>query len=170
MILGSPQQRNRLPGVSPAEAFEYALDTLRLAMPRIGERGVRVCLEPLGTAETNFLNTCAEASELIAAVNHPLCHLHLDVKALASECGTSDDAAALATLIRQFAPQAGHFHANDPNRRGPGFGPMDFRPIFAALKETHYAGWVSVEVFDYSPDPETIASQALDYMKNCWLA
>src|SRR5436189_4713898 len=125
MVLGSPQQRNRLPRISPAQAFEYALDTLHQAMPRIGERGVRLCLEPLGTAETNFLNTCAEACELIAAVNHPLCHLHLDVKALASEASTPDDAHAVAGLIRQYAHLAGHFHANDPNRRGPGFGPMD---------------------------------------------
>jgi sugar phosphate isomerase/epimerase len=168
MVLGSPQQRNRLTGVSPGEAFEYAADTLRLAMPRIGERGVRLCLEPLGTVETNFLNTCAEAVELIEAVNHPLCHLHLDVKAMASECGTMDDAEVVAALVRQYAPRAGHFHANDPNRRGPGFGPMDFRPIFTALKETHYAGWVSVEVFDYTPDPETIASQSMEYMRECW--
>jgi sugar phosphate isomerase/epimerase len=170
MVLGSPQQRNRLPGVGPAEAFEFARDTLQLAMPRIGERGVRLCLEPLGTAETNFLNTCAEACELITAVNHPLCHLQLDVKALASECGTLDDAEAVARVIRQYAHHAGHFHANDPNRRGPGFGPMDFRPILAALKETHYVGWVSVEVFDYSPDPETIAVKSLEYLRTCWPA
>jgi sugar phosphate isomerase/epimerase len=138
-------------------------------MPRISERGVRLCLEPLGTAETNFLNTCAEACELIAAVNHPLCHLHLDVKAMAAECGgTADDAAAVARLARLYAPRAGHFHANDPNRRGPGFGLMDFRPIFAALRETHYAGWVSVEVFDYTPDPETNATNSLMYMRECW--
>lgn len=168
MVLGSPQQRDRLPGVTPAEAFEYARDTLSLAMPRLGERGVRLCVEPLGTAETNFLNTCAEACELIDAVDHPLCLLHLDVKAMASECGTMDDAHAIAALVRQYASRAGHFHANDPNRRGPGFGPMDFRPIFAALKETHYAGWISVEVFDYSPNPETIARQSIEYMRECW--
>src|SRR4029078_9295898 len=130
LVLGSPQQRNRLPGVGTGEAFDYALDTLQLAMPRIGERGVRLCVEPLGKTETNFLNTCGEACELIAAVNHPLCHLQLDVKALASELDTPDDAQAVAALVRKFAPQAGHFHANDPNRRGPGFGPMEFKPIF----------------------------------------
>jgi sugar phosphate isomerase/epimerase len=168
LVLGSPKQRDRLTGVGPSEAFEYALDTLQLAMPRIAERGVRLCVEPLGKTETNFLNTCAEACELIAAVNHPLCHLQLDVKALASESDTADDAQAVAKLVRKYAAQAGHFHANDPNRRGPGFGPMDFKPIFAALREKHYAGWVSVEVFDYTPDPETIATQSLAYMKKCW--
>lgn len=167
LVLGSPQQRSRLPGVTSSQAFEFALDTLKLTMPRLGERGIRLALEPLGTTETNFLNTCAEACQLIDAVEHPLCVLQLDVKAQAAECNTVDDAPAVAQLIRQYIPRCGHFHANDPNRRGPGFGPMDFRPILAALKESQYTGWVSVEVFDNSPDPETIARQSLENLRKC---
>jgi len=37
-------------------------------------------------------------------------------------------------LIRRYIARTGHFHANDANRRGPGFGATDFRPIIADLR------------------------------------
>jgi sugar phosphate isomerase/epimerase len=70
-------------------------------------------------------------------------------------------------LIRAHAAVLGHFHANDANRRGPGFGTTDFVPILQALTESHYAGWVSVEVFDYTPDPVTIARESIRYLRAC---
>ena len=54
-----------------------------------------------------------------------------------------------------------------PSVGGPGFGATDFVPIFRALKEVGYRGWVSVEVFDYTPDAETIARESLRYMREC---
>jgi sugar phosphate isomerase/epimerase len=79
----------------------------------------------------------------------------------------SSEGEPVPELIRKYLPRTGHFHANDPNRRGPGFGATDFRPIFRALRDSGYDGWVSVEVFDYSPDPETIARESIRYMREC---
>ena len=159
MVFGSPKQRSLLPGVSREHAFDYAVDTFKRAMPGIADAGIRLCMEPLAPAETDFINTCAEGARLMDAVGHPDFVLHLDVKAMSSE-GTP-----VTDLIRQYAPRTGHFHANDPNMKGPGFGDVDFVPIFRALQDAGYPGWVSVEVFDYTPDPETIAQRSVQYMQ-----
>jgi sugar phosphate isomerase/epimerase len=99
--------------------------------------------------------------EVLDRLGHPNFVLHLDVKAMATEDAPTPE------VIRRHAARTGHFHANDPNRRGPGFGNTDFVPIFRALRDSGYPGWVSVEVFDYSPDPETIARDSLRYMREC---
>ena len=161
LVLGSPLQRSLLPGVTREQALGHALATLGHCLPALGAAGVTLALEPLGRAETNFLTTAAEATELVRQVGHPRVRLILDVKAM------SDEATPAPELIRAHAPDLAHFHANDPNRRGPGFGAADFRPILAALAEVNYAGFVSVEVFDFSPDSETIARESIRYLKSC---
>jgi sugar phosphate isomerase/epimerase len=164
MVFGSPKQRSLLPGVRSDQAYEWAAETFRRALPAIADCGVTLCMEPLSLAETDFVNTCDDALRLGGMVNHPNFVLHLDVKAMYSE------ATPVPELIRRHAARAGHFHANDANRRGPGFGFVDFVPIFQALRDAGYDRWVSVEVFDYTPDPETIARSSIDYMKKCLAA
>jgi sugar phosphate isomerase/epimerase len=161
LVFGSPAQRRIPAGKSREQAAEFALDTFRLAAPGIADAGVKLCLEPLAAPEADFINTCAEALALLDRLNHPNFVLHLDVKAMAA------DEAPAPELIRRHARHTGHFHANDANRRGPGFGDTDFAPIFRALRDVDYRGWVSVEVFDYTPDPETIARESLRYMREC---
>jgi sugar phosphate isomerase/epimerase len=159
MVFGSPKQRSLQPGVSRRQAFDWTVALFKQVMARVADYGITICMEPLSAAETDFINTCAEASELIDAVGHANFALHLDVKAMYSENKP------ITELIRTFGPIAHHFHANDANRRGPGFGDVDFVPIFDALKKSGYNRWVSVEVFDYTPDPETITTKSIEYMR-----
>jgi sugar phosphate isomerase/epimerase len=161
LVFGSPMQRKIPDGHSREQATEYAVDTFHRAADAFADFGVILCLEPLAPTETEFLNLCAEACEMLQRIDHPNFALHQDVKAMSAE------KLPVPELIRRYAKWTKHFHANDPNRRGPGFGATDFKPIFRALKETGYAGWVSVEVFDYSPDPETIARESIRYMREC---
>lgn len=158
LVFGSPAQRRIPAGASREQALDYAVDTFRRAAPAFADCNVRLCLEPLSPPDADFITTAAEAIELLDRLNHPQFVLHLDVKAMSTD-GPAPE------LIRKYAARLGHFHANDVNLRGPGFGKTDFKPIFQALKDVDYRGWVSVEVFDYSPDPETIARESLRYMK-----
>ena len=159
MVLGSPKQRNLLPGVSHEDAMSYAAETLRQVVPVLEERGVTIALEPLGPEEGDFLKTADVGEQLMMLVDSPNCRLHLDVKAMSTE------PTPVCDILRKHASNIAHFHANDPNRRGPGMGDVDFKPIFKTLHEIRYAGWVSVEVFDYSPGPERLAMESIGYMK-----
>jgi sugar phosphate isomerase/epimerase len=159
MVLGSPQQRNLLPGVSYPQAEAYAAEVLRDAMPTCEDLGVTIALEPLGPAEGDFLLTAEAAIRLARSVDSPGCRLHLDVKAMASE------KFPMETIIRQSRDWIAHFHANDPNLLGPGMGAVQYGPIFAALRDVDYQGWVSVEVFKYEPSPLEIARRSIEYMR-----
>lgn len=161
MVLGSPQQRNLAEGMTKAEGMAYAAEALAAVVPELEARGVVLAIEPLGPQETNFLNTAAEAMELIGLVGSAQVRLHLDCKAMATEVTPMVD------LIRQYHPWLAHFHANDPNRQGPGFGALDFVPILRTLDEVGYDGWVSVEVFDFAPGVERLARESIEYMRRC---
>jgi sugar phosphate isomerase/epimerase len=159
MVFGSPHQRNLLDGVTREQGVTYATEVFRKALPTLAEREVLLALEPLTTKETDFINTAAEAVELVKLVDSPQCKILLDCKAMIAE------ATPIPELIREHGEWMVHFHANDPNRRGPGMGKLDFVPIFEALKAIEYRGWISVEVFDYSPGAETLARESIEYMK-----
>ncbi|GIW87483.1 MAG: tagatose 3-epimerase [Isosphaeraceae bacterium] len=161
MVLGSPKQRNLLPGVTLHQAYDYAALVLDAAMPAIGSVGVKLCLEPLAPAETDFINSIADAQTLIDRIGHPALRLHLDVKAMSADPGGS-----MTELIARYGREAAHFHAQDPgDLRGPGMGETDFGPIVRALVASGYQGWISVEPFDYSMGAERTARESLECLK-----
>ena len=106
-----------------------------------------------------MLTTAAETCRLIERIGSPHVRLHLDVKAMASE------PLPIPEIIQASARHLEHFHANDVNLQGPGFGDVDFVPIFKALAEAGYPGWVSVEVFDYIPGAERLARESIEFMR-----
>ncbi len=137
MVLGSPQQRNLLPGVSHDDAEQYAAEVLRATMPACANLDVTIALEPLGPAEGDFLLTAESGIRLAKLVDSPHCRLHLDVKAMSSETKPIDE------IIRASRDWTAHFHANDPNLLGPGMGDVEFESIFAPLLEA-LSRWLHV--------------------------
>jgi sugar phosphate isomerase/epimerase len=161
LVLGSPAQRRLPPGATAETAAQRLGQCLEPALVRAALHGLTLCLEPLPAPEADFVLNLRQAVELIERFDHPALRTIFDVKSASSE------GKPLPTLIREFAPWIAHVHANDANRRGPGFGDTDFLPILSALNEIGYDGSVSIEVFDYSPDPTTIARDGLAYLRRC---
>ncbi len=161
MVLGSPKQRNVEPPDTPEAARARFVQGLRAVSPVCASRGVTIGIEALSPAETNIIQTVAEAAALADEVDAPGIDIMIDVKAMASMPD------GVVGTIEQFGGRAKHVHANDPSRHGPGMGddPADFRPILAALADSGYRGWVSVEPFIYEPDPDTVARTAIETLK-----
>jgi sugar phosphate isomerase/epimerase len=159
MVLGSPQQRNLLPGVGYNEAESYAAEILREAMPTCAAHNVTIAVEPLGPAEGNFMLTAKSGIHLAELVESPHCRLHLDVKAMSSEAEPID------VIIRDSREWLAHFHVNDPNLLGPGMGDVEYGPILTALDEIGYSDWLSLEVFKYEPSPFEIAQRSIEYLR-----
>lgn len=158
-IFGSPKQRSVEEGMTYEQAFANAVEVFSKALPTFEKRGVTICMEPLTHLETNFCSSAAQTVELIEAIAHPCFQLLLDTKAMTFE------AESRADLIRKHARYLRHYHANDENLNGPGWGEVDFAPIFSALHDIDYPHYVSVEVFNFEPGPEAIATKSLEYMK-----
>jgi sugar phosphate isomerase/epimerase len=159
MVFGSPQQRILLPGVTNEQAMDYAAHVFGAIVPELEAADVTLAIEPLSPEWGPFLNTAAEGVRLIEMIGSRNVRLHLDCIAMCTE------STPIPELLRQHRQLLEHFHANDPNKQGPGMGSLDFKPILEALGEIDYRGWVSVEVFDYTPGPVRLAQESIEYLQ-----
>jgi len=165
MVLGSPLQRNLAPDVSLDAVLKNVVDFFQRLVPDLERAGVVLALEPLAPSETNFLTKADEAVDLAKRIGAPeQVAIILDCKAM---CG--GETLTIPEVIRKHRGEFVHFHANDPNLQGPGFGDLDFVPIFQALEDVNYTGWVSVETFDYSPGVEHLTLESIQYMKKAYM-
>ena len=163
LVLGSPKQRSIVEGQTKEGAWQRAVELLSSVLDQAEQLGLTICLEPLSPVETDFINTVAEGMKMVRQIDHPCLRIHLDVKAMCSEPTPVPD------IIRSVsADDIGHFHVNDANLYGPGMGDVDYAPIAEAIKDVGWDKWLSVEVFKYDPDPETIARKSIEYLHKFW--
>lgn len=162
LVHGSPKQRQIAPGETHAIALARLQDGLAQVALAAARVGVIYCIEPLSRRETELVNTIAEAAELVRSIDHPNLRTMIDCSAAGL---TETD--SIASLIERWLPTGliAHVQVNDPNRRGPGQGDMQFAPILAALKRHGYDGTVAVEPFDYWPDGPGVAAFSAGYLR-----
>jgi D-psicose/D-tagatose/L-ribulose 3-epimerase len=165
LVHGSPRQRSPAPGQSVADATARLEAALAELAPHASAAGVTYCLEPLGPFETNVINTVAEAAALVDRIASPAIRTMLDVSA-----ASHSESEPVHEVLRRYLASGhiAHVQVNDRNRRGPGQGDTDQRPVLQVLKDTHYAGWVAVEPFDYVPDGPGCADISARHVRDLW--
>ncbi len=145
----------RADAVPPAEykkQWKTVVKNLREICGYAEDKGKQICMEPLNRFETDFINTCDQALEMIEDVGSPALKLHLDTFHMNIEEKHQGDA------IRKAGKLLGHFHACGSDRGTPGNDHIDWKSIAKALKDVRYKGDVVIESF--TTDVKVIARAA----------
>jgi D-psicose/D-tagatose/L-ribulose 3-epimerase len=161
LVHGSPDQRKLMNNADDdgrkrgVDCFAAVADAARLS-------GVVYCIEPLSRDQTAFVNTIEEAVNIARQIGSPSVRTMLDC----SSAGLTETE-RVPDLIRRWMPTGliAHVHFNDPNRRGPGDGDLDFGPILQALHEVNYQGDAAIEPFIYEPDGPACAARGIAYIR-----
>jgi D-psicose/D-tagatose/L-ribulose 3-epimerase len=161
LVHGSPDQRALTPG-DEDDCRKRGVECFAAVAEAAAQAQVTYCIEPLSRPQTGFVNTVEEAAAIVRAIGSPAVRTMIDC----SSAGATE-AEPVAELVRRWVPTGliGHVHFNDPTRRGPGEGAMQFAPILAALQATGYAGNSAVEPFIYQPDGPACAARAIGYLR-----
>lgn len=163
LVHGSPAQR-RLPeepkAVQPAR--ERGIEAFAAIASDAEAAGVVYCIEALSTPQANFINTVAEAAEIVDRVGSPAVKTMIDCSAV-RRFGKED----IEQLIDRYIPSGhvAHIQVNESNRGAPGQGDDDFAGVFRALRRNGYDRWISVEPLEYLPDGAAVAAFAAGYLK-----
>jgi D-psicose/D-tagatose/L-ribulose 3-epimerase len=105
------------------------------------DRGKQICLEPLNRFETDFINTCEQALDMVSDVGSPALKIQLDTFHMNIE--EKDQAAA----IRKAGKHLAHLHACGCDRGTPGNDHINWKAIAQALRDIGYEGDVVIEGF-----------------------
>jgi sugar phosphate isomerase/epimerase len=158
LVHGSPAQRR----VTDPSDGQRAVEAWALSAEAAQKAGVVYCLEPLASPDCNFINTLAEASDVVARVGNPAFRTMVDTLA-----ASLMEPEPVADAIRRIMPIGlmAHIQLNDRSKRGPGQGQDKFAPVIRALRETGYHGWIAMEPFVYEPDGATCAARMIGYVQ-----
>jgi len=144
-VLVVPQfgRKPTLPDLSPWRSgadLEHELLVEQLSELSAAARaaGVKLFLEPLNRYEAYIVNRLEQGADIARQVGP-------DVGVMADFFHMNIEEQDLAASIHVSADQLVYVHVADSNRLQPGFGHLDFRPGFRALKETGYDGWLTIE-------------------------
>ena len=161
LVHGSPHQRTIKEGWDLRESWDRAKETFEVCLKTAQKRNVMYCIEPLAQDSTNFINTVGEAIRLVKEIRHPNFKMVFDCRSASLQEKSMMEALLWAIESRYLY----HVHVNDVSGRGPGFGETKFAPVLKTLMEFGYKHYTSVEVFQFDPDPQTIASRSIGYLR-----
>jgi D-psicose/D-tagatose/L-ribulose 3-epimerase len=156
------------------DEWKRAVEGWKQVGPTLASHGVTAAIEPLNRFETYFLNTAADAVRLCDEVDHPNVGILFDT--FHANIEEKDIAEGYRTVGRHLK----HVHTCENDRGTPGSGHVEWTPVFKAIKDVGYDGWLTIESFgsnlpeisaaaaiwrDLAPKSEDIAFEGVKFIK-----
>lgn len=145
-VLGTPQM-NVLAGIKPADVTDptaraVLLSNLAFAADKLGERGIKLLMEPINTFDMPgfFVNRTAQALDIIQDVGSRNLYLQYDIYHAQRVEGE------LGATLKAALPRIAHIQlADNPARNEPGTGEINYRYLFQLLDRMGYRGHIGCE-------------------------
>jgi sugar phosphate isomerase/epimerase len=160
MVFGSPKQRSSTGGLSREQATRHFVDGLAWVAPHAESRGVTVLVEALPIGQSDVVQTVAEAAGIVCRIGSPAIRTMFDVH------NAVDEAETHAVLVDRYFDLIRHVHVNELDGSHCGAGAYDFRPVLETLARRGYAGWISLEAFDFDYGGERLAAESLLHLES----
>ena len=138
IVFGSGDARHVPEDFSRKRAHDQILEFLEAAANYAGRRGLVIAIEPLNRAETNVINSIAEAVQFADELGRP------EVQVLVDFYHQMLEAEAFDEIVRA-GERIAHVHVADTDRLYPGSGRYDYGRFARSLADAGYNKRVSVE-------------------------
>ncbi|MFK4149251.1 sugar phosphate isomerase/epimerase family protein [Streptomyces sp. NPDC004065] len=160
-----------------AAARERIVESYARLADRAASAGLRLGLEALNRYESNFVNTLAQAADIVRKVGSSSLFVHADLFHMNME------EPCLAAAVKDVGDVLGYVHVAESNRGALGTGNTDWPAFFTALAEIGYDGPITFESFSPAvlgeemtallalwrvpwTDPDIVARDALTFMRD----
>jgi D-psicose/D-tagatose/L-ribulose 3-epimerase len=137
-----------------ADEWNRSVDCWQQLGPWLTQHEVTAAIEPLNRFETFFLNTAADTARFCDEVDHP------NIGILFDTFHANIEEKSIADGYRKVARHLKHVHTCENDRGTPGSGHVEWVPVFEAIREIGYDGWLTIESFG-SNLPEIAAAAAI---------
>lgn len=143
--------------VPQEQTYAWAVQAFQEISDYAAPKNVKIALESVTIMQTNFINTIAEAAEMVDNVDRENFKLMMDLFHMNIEEKN------IYQTINKYSNYNIHVHLADNNRRYPGHCGMNFVKIIETFKESGYDGGFCTEIFQI-PNQEEAARGAVEHL------